>query len=156
MKRVSLLLFFVFAGHFLFAQQDTTARCPYYWTSVSNPNKTINYLFGFYFACNTEMQSSGDGTPFTSVTVAVINKSTTDLSWDNNKVCVLLKSGAVIRNYTTAATDGDYACTYKVANGVTHHQRYCFHTMFTANDVSKVWLLYGDDKTFDLDISANK
>ena len=137
--------------------QNNKKPCPYYYTRINNPTKTVNFLLGLYTTCYLDQLTASDSVPYTRIKAAIINDGTNDLKWNNYKVYILLKSGELIRNYTTAATDGDYACTYVVSNGATHHQYFCFHSTFTSDDISKVWFaLAGDDQLFDLEYADDK
>ena len=158
MKKLLFFLAAVLLCNVLLKAQNNNKPCPYYFTSISNADKTINYVFGLYVVCHLEQATSSDNTPYTRIYAAVINNSkTNDLDWDNYKVYILTKTGKLIRSYKTAATDGEYLCTYKVPQGTTHHQYFCFHYSFAAADIDKVWLvLSGDDSMFNLSYADDK
>jgi len=132
-------------------------KAGYYFTTVSNPTKVVNYIIGLYSDDNLFQKTAADSAQYTEIKGVVINNSATDLTWNNYKIYILLKSGKLIRNYTTSATSGDYACNYSVTKGVNHHQFFCFHSTFTADDISKVWLSFvTDDQLFSLNYSPGK
>ncbi len=132
---------------------------PFYYELISNDSKTTNFVFGFYPNSYSYVESK-EVDPYTSVKAAVINNSTQSLKWNNYKVVILLKNGKLIRSYTTAATDGDYACNYTVdaagAKGTTRLQYFCFHTKFTAEDIDKVFLEISDNQIFGLMYDKNE
>ncbi len=122
---------------------------PFYYELISNESKSINFVFGFYptsYAYNETKDVDG----FTSIKGAVINNSKDRLHWLDYKVNILLRSGKLLRSYTTVAKDGDYQCNYNVEGSATHYQYFCFHNKFTNDDIDKVWLVMGDDQIFGL------
>ena len=128
---------------------------PFYFEVISNDSKTIDFVFGLY-PTTYQYTEGKDVDPFTSVKVAVINSAkTNELKWNDYKVCILLKSGKLIRSYSTAAKDGDYSCNYVVPANDKHIQYYCFHTKFTSDDIDKVWLTMTDDQIFGLTYDKN-
>lgn len=137
---------------------STTAekKPSYYYAHIQNNDKTKNYLFGFYHSDNLQQLTASDNTRFTKVVAVVINEAGQDLEWHDYKVRILLKSGQLITNYNTQAASGDYACDYTIGAGQKHYQSYCFHALFTGNDISKIWLVLNDNKAFDLQYVGNK
>lgn len=128
---------------------------PFYYELINNDSKTINFVFGFYPTTYSYVENK-DVEGYTSIKSAVINNAKTSLNWENYKINVLLKSGKLIRSYSTVAKDGDYACNYTVRGSETHYQYYCFHTKFTDTDVDRVWLVMGDDQIFSLLYDKNE
>lgn len=151
MKKNLLLLGFLLLSFSSFAQ----TKNPFYYELITNDTKTINFVFGFYPTTYTYTESAGQD-PFTSIKGAVINNAKSSYEWKDYKICILLKSGKLIRSYTTVAKDGDYDCTYSAGAGQTHYQYFCFHTKFSDKDVDKVWLVMGDDQIFALVYDKNE
>ena len=128
---------------------------PFYYELISNDSKTTDFVFGFYPFTYSYVQSK-DVDPYTSVKAAVINNAKkNDLKWNDYKINILLKTGKLIRSYSTVAKDGDYACNYTVDGGTTHYQYFCFHSKFDNEDIDKVWLVLGDDQIFNLVYDKN-
>ncbi len=127
---------------------------PFYYELISNDSKTINFVFGFYPTTYSYVEGK-DVDPYTSVKAAVINNAKNSLDWNNYKIMIMLKSGKLIRSYTTVAKDGDYSCEYNVKGSETHYQYFCFHNKFTNEDIDKVWLVMGDDQIFNLMYDKN-
>lgn len=140
---------------FLSIAANAQDAVPFYYQVVSNPSKTINFVFGFYPTTYSYVEGK-DLEPYTSVKAAVINNADNSIYWNNYKIMILLKSGKLIRSYTTVAKTGDYSCEYNVKSGETHHQYYCFHKKFTNEDIDKVWLVMGDDEIFNLLYDKNE
>ena len=133
----------------------TAQKKPFFYELISNDNKTINFVFGFYPSSLTYIESK-EVESYTSIKSAVINKANDSLEWKDYKVIVLLKSGRLISSYITVAETGDYDCTYTVPGSVTHYQYYCFHTKFAEDDIARVWLVMGDDQLFSLLFDKNE
>lgn len=129
---------------------------PFYYELISNDSKTINFVFGLY--PNTYQYVEGkDVDGYTNIKAAIINNAKeNDFKWNDYKVTILLKSGKLIRSYTTVAKDGDYSCNYNIPAGATHYQYFCFHTKFSADDIDKVWLTMTDDQIFSLMYDKNE
>ncbi|OAQ41877.1 hypothetical protein A5893_01800 [Pedobacter psychrophilus] len=125
-------------------------KVSYYYTSVVSPDKTIDYVFGFYPSVSQYTETSGVK-PYTYFKAAIINQKTAK-AFDSrdDKIMILLKSGKLIRNYTTSAQTGDYAVKYSTQPGDTHVQYYCFDGRVDRNDISKVWYILGDTQIFEL------
>lgn len=128
---------------------------PFYYELISNDSKTINFVFGFYPTTYSYVEGK-DVDPYTSVKAAVINNAKGSLTWNDYKINILLKSGKLIRSYSTVAKEGDYACNYSVSGGDTRYQYFCFHTKFTNEEIDKVWLVMGDDQIFNLAYDKNE
>jgi hypothetical protein len=136
---------FLFAGPQAKAQSD-----PFFYESISNPSKTINFLIGFYYTKN-EFITRDDGTGYTKIRMAVINKEGADaFTWSDYKIYVMLKNGDLFYNYTTKAQDGELACNWTAQPGQTHIQYLCFDKAFDVNQIDRVWLGMSDNKFFDL------
>jgi hypothetical protein len=151
MKKKLLFVALVFAAFMVAAPATTKAQSdPFWYESISNPSKTINFLIGFYHTKN-EFITRDDGTGYTKVRMAVINKEGANpFQWDDYKIYVMLKNGDLFYNYTTKATDGDLACKWTVQPGSNHVQYLCFDKAFDVNQIEKVWLGMSDNKFFDL------
>jgi len=122
----------------------------YYSTIISNPDKTIDFDFGFYPKTMQYVEPAGQK-GYTVVKCAVINQKTAKpFDWRDEKVHIYLKSGKLIRNYTTKAESGDYAVKYTVQTGETRYQEYCFSHKFALEDIEKLWLVMGDNEIFEL------
>lgn len=122
----------------------------YYSTIISNPDKTIDFDFGFYPKTIQYVEPAGQK-GYTVVRCAVINQKTAKpFDWKDEKVHIYLKSGKLIRNYTTKAESGDYAVKYTVQPGETRYQEYCFSHKFALEDIEKLWLVMGDNEIFEL------
>lgn len=138
-----LCLFFI-AFTFVTAVFSQSSKS-FFYEQISNPGKTINFTFGVYHG-QLENVSKNDGTSYCKMMVAVINdKYANNFYWDDFKVYILLKSGALIYNYTTDASNGDFACKYNVPSGSTHKQYICFGKQFQASDIDKIWLCLADN-----------
>ena len=150
MKKKLFILSLVCAA-FLFATPAAKAQSdPFFYESISNPSKTINFLIGFYYTKN-EFITRDDGTGYTKVRMAVINKEGADpFKWSDYKIYVMLKNGDLFYNYTTKAQDGELACTWTVQPGQNHVQYVCFDKAFDVNQIERVWLGMSDNKFFDL------
>lgn len=151
MKKKLLFVALVFAAFLVAAPATTKAQNdPFWYESISNPSKTINFLIGFYHTKN-EYITRDDGTGYTKVRMAVINKEGANpFQWDDYKIYIMLKNGELFYNYTTKATDGDLACRWTVQPGSNHVQYVCFDKAFDVNQIEKVWLGMSDNKFFDL------
>ena len=134
---------------------DAQKKNPFYYELISNDSKTTNFVFGFYPTTYT-FEETKDVEGFTHIKGAVINNATGSLSWNDYKINILLKSGKLLRSYSTVAKDGDFACNYSVKGSETHYQYFCFHNKFTNNDIDKVWLVLGDDQIFSLLYDKNE
>jgi hypothetical protein len=149
---LALLVLLAFGAN---AQSGSTKKNPFYYELISNDSKTTNFVFGFYPTTYT-WEESKDVEGFLHIKAAVINNASGALEWNNYKINILLKSGKLLRSYTTVAKDGDFACNYTVKGSTTHYQYFCFHTKFTADDIDKVWLVLGDDQIFNLLYDKNE
>lgn len=133
-------------------------KVPFFYESISNPEKTIDYAFGVY-PTRSEYIRNSNGGGYTKMRVAVINYSKQDLKWNDYKVYILLKNGDLFYNYTTAAKEGELACNYVVKPNETHIQYVCFEKDFDINQIDRVYLSLLDNKFFPLiynDGSASK
>ncbi|WP_461789829.1 hypothetical protein [Pedobacter sp.] len=143
MLSVALMLFLATATSY-------AQKIVYYSTVISNPDKTIDFDFGFYPKTMQYVEPAGQK-GYTVVRCAVINQKTAKaFDWKDDKVHIYLKSGKLIRNYTTKAETGDYAVRYSVQPGETHYQEYCFSHKFTLEDIEKIWIVMGDNEIFEL------
>jgi hypothetical protein len=154
-KKQLILLTLVLLSFGATAQTDKAKKNPFYYELISNESKTTNFVFGFYPTTYT-WEESKDVEGFIHIKAAVINNAKGALDWSNYKINILLKSGKLLRSYTTVAKDGDFACNYTVKGNETHYQYFCFHTKFTAEDIDKVWLVLGDDQIFSLVYDKNE
>jgi hypothetical protein len=126
------------------------AQTKYFYTTVSSPDKTIDYLFGFY-PSTASYTESASVKPYTSIKAALINqKGAKDFTSKNDKIMILLKSGKLIRSYTTQAKEGDFAVEYTTKPGETHAQYYCFSGKVDINDIDRVWYILSDTQIFEL------
>lgn len=131
-------------------------KTTYYYTTVISPDKTIDYVFGFYPSVSQYTEANGVK-PYTSVKAALINQKTAKtFESKDDKIMILLKNGQLIRNYTTGATSGDYAVKYTTQPGETHIQYYCFDGKVNMNDISRIWYILGDTQIFELIFSESK
>lgn len=144
-KLFTIALLFAIIGVNAYAQ-----KIVYYSTVISTPDKTIDFDFGFY-PKTMQYVEPADGKGYTVIRCAVINqKAAKPFEWRDEKVNIYLKSGKLIRNYTTRAESGDYAVRYTVDPGVTRYQEYCFSHKFAVDEIEKVWLVMGDNQIFEL------
>jgi|APLak6261694202_1056214.scaffolds.fasta_scaffold04204_2 hypothetical protein len=128
----------------------------YYYESISNPSKTINFLIGVYVNKN-EYITRDDGTGYTKIRMAVINQEGANtLKWNDYKIYIKLKNNDLFYSYTTKAEDGDLACTWSVEPGKNHIQYVCFDKAFDIEQIDMVWLGMSDNKFFDLVRSDKK
>ena len=129
---------------------------PYYYQTINNGDKSVDFVFGFYPATLQYFESK-EFPAYTSVRSAIFNKSAKQsLKWNDFRVDVLLKSGNLIRNYAPFSKEGIYGCTYTVPADSTHYQVFCFHTKFIESDIDKVWLQMSDDEIFGLTYDKNE
>jgi hypothetical protein len=141
---------------FMFIAQFANAGSPFYYESISNPLKTIDYVFGFYHTIYS-VSTASDNKEYVAITGAVINNADYELKWGNYYVAVLLKNGSLVFNYKTAATSGDYANFFTVAAKKTQFTKFCFHTVFKPDDIQAVFIFDKDNmKTFSLAYSKNE
>lgn len=127
-----------------------SSQTKYFYTTVASPDKTINYLFGFYPSTATYTESA-TVKPYTSIKAALINqKGASDFSSNDDKIMILLKNGKLIRNYTTTAKDGDYAVKYTTKPEETHVQYYCFSGKVEVSEIDRIWYILSDNQIFEL------
>ncbi len=139
-----------------FVAYTQQVKQPYYYQSVNNQDKTIDFVFGLYPATINYYESK-DFPPYTAIRTAVFNKSKKDtLKWNNFKVDILLKSGQLISNYIPFSKENAYICTYKVIADSTHYQYFCFHTKFSNGDIDRAWLQISEDEIFSLNYEKNE
>jgi hypothetical protein len=131
----------------LFAMQTHAQQTGEYYLGVfSNTTNTIKFTMGVYPNSINHSKKS-DGMLYTVMSVALVNNEKAEpIEWNDFKIYILLKNGTLIYNFLTTATTGDYACKYQVAPGTTHMQYYCFDKIFSASDIDKVWLHFGDSQ----------
>lgn len=128
----------------------------YYYESISNPSKTINFLIGVYVTKN-EFITRDDGTGYTKIRMAVINQEGANtFKWSDYKIYIKLKNNDLFYNYTTQAKDGDLSCNWSVEPGQNHIQYICFDKAFDISQIDMVWLGMSDNKFFDLVRSDKK
>lgn len=150
MKRNLILLISVF-----FITSGVFAGQPFYYEVISNSSKTIDYTFGFYVNDYTISKASDDK-EYVAFSGAVINNSTSNLDWNNYFVIVRTKDGKLNFNYLTAATSGDYDCTFVCSGKETRMTKFCFHDIFKPSDVESVYLFdKSNNKAFQLMYSKN-
>ncbi|HEX4957987.1 MAG TPA: hypothetical protein VFV46_07395 [Lacibacter sp.] len=151
MKKNILLLSLLCAFFLMAVPNKVKAQNdPFYYESISNPSKTINFLVGVYYTKN-EYITRDDGTGYTKMRIAVINKEGADpFTWSDYKIYIMLKNGDLFYNYTTKAEDGELACKWTVQPGQNHIQYVCFDKAFDVNQIDRVWLGMSDNKFFDL------
>lgn len=126
------------------------SQTKYFYTTVASQDKTTNYLFGFYPSTATYTESA-TVKAYTSIKAVVINqKGAADFNSNDDKVMILLKSGKLIRNYTTNAKEGDYTVKYTTKPEETHVQYYCFSGKVDTTDIDRVWYVLGDNQIFEL------
>lgn len=144
MKTIGVL-FLTFFILFTGVQQACAQQTNEYYLGVfSNSTSTIKFTMGAYPHSINHSKKS-DGAVFTVMSVALVNNEKADpIEWNDFKIYILLKDGTLIYNFLTTATTGEYACKYQVAPGTTHMQYYCFDKIFSAADIDKVWLHFGD------------
>ncbi len=156
--KLKFLFLALICGAFL-TVAPTTAKAQtdyYYYESISNPSKTINFLIGLYVTKN-EFITRDDGTGYTKIRMAVINQEGAEpFKWSDYKVYIKLKNNDMFYNYTTQAKDGDLSCNWTVQAGQNHVQYVCFDKAFDINQIDMVWLGMSDNKFFDLVRSDKK
>lgn len=134
----------------LFVSMAQAQKIVYYSTMINTPDKTIDFDFGFYPRTIQYVEPAGQK-GYTVVRCAMINQKTAKpFDWKDEKVHIYLKSGKLIRNYTTKAESGEYAVKYTVQPGETRYQEYCFSHKFALDDIEKIWLVMGDNEIFEL------
>jgi hypothetical protein len=146
MKKMRVLLlscFLLFIGAMQGYAQQTSE---YYLGVFSNSTNTIKFTMGAY-PNSINHGKKNDGSLYTVMTVALVNNEKAEpIEWNDFKIYILLKDGTLLYNFLTTATTGEYACKYQVAPGTTHMQYYCFDKIFSATDIDKVWLHFGDSQ----------
>ncbi|WP_018344709.1 hypothetical protein [Cytophaga aurantiaca] len=126
----------------VFAQQTNE----YYLGVFSNTTGTIKFTMGVY-PSSINQSKKNDGTLYSVMSVALVNNEKAEpIEWNDFKIYILLKDGTLVYNFLTTATTGEYACKYQVAPGTTHMQYYCYDKIFSATDIEKVWLHFGDSQ----------
>lgn len=158
MKQKLLFLALICGAFLTLAPATSKAQSSdyYYYESISNPSKTINFLIGVYVTKN-EFITRDDGTGYTKIRMAVINQEGADpFKWSDYKVYIKLKNNDMFYNYTTQAKDGDLACNWTVQPGQNHIQYICFDKAFDINQIDMIWLGMSDNKFFDLVRSDKK
>jgi hypothetical protein len=136
---IACVILFMVAGNAC-AQQVNE----YYLGVFSNTTSTIKFTMGAYPHSINHSKKS-DGSLYTVMRVALVNNEKADpIEWNDFKIYILLKDGTLVYNFLTTATSGEYACKYQVAPGTTHMQYYCYDKIFSASDIDKVWLHFGD------------
>lgn len=143
MKRktiVLLIVLFIGGLYFLPAQEESES---YYYESIANPNKTLNFVFGFYAEKFAWFESKSSS--YTSIPGAVINQpGAQPLVWKDFKVFIMLKDGTLFNSYTTVAETGKFACQYTVQPEEKHYQTFNFHNKFKPQQILHVWLKLTD------------
>lgn len=157
MKKKLLLLSVICVFILMAAPGSVKAQSDYYYyESISNPSKTINFLIGVYVNKN-EFITRDDGTGYTKIRMAVINQEGANtLKWSDYKIYIKLKNNDMFYNYTTKAEDGELACTWSVEAGKNHIQYICFDKAFDIGQIDMIWLGMSDNKFFDLVRSDKK
>ena len=157
MKKKLLLLTLICVAAIMAAPVTAKAQSDYYYyESISNPSKTINFLIGVYVNKN-EFITRDDGTGYTKIRMAVINQEGANtLKWNDYKIYIKLKNNDLFYSYTTKAEDGDLACTWSVEAGKNHIQYVCFDKAFDTEQIDMIWLGMSDNKFFDLVRSDKK
>jgi len=130
--------------------------CPFYFTVLSNNDKTVNYNVGVYHVCHIDHLSANDGSPCTRIRAGIINNASGNLEWKDYKVRIQLKSGKHYDSYATLEANGDTAGNHTIAAGQSYYPYYCFHAPFSSDDIDKMWLVLNDEKTFELTYSNDK
>ena len=148
-------VFFAVCFSVLSVTAMSQTKNPFFYEEISNDSKSTNFVFGFYPSSYQYIEDP-KVQAYATIKSAVINNSADSLKWNNYKLLILLKSGKLIRSYTTVAESGDYACNYTVTGSTTHYQYYCFHSKFIKEDIDKVWLVMGDDQIFPLIYDKNE
>ena len=134
MKTKTMFLFCVLA-----ITQLVKAEDPFYYESISNPGKTIDYVIGFY-SSDYSISKASDDKEYVAYSAAIINNSTTSLKWSDYYMIVRKKDGDLVFSYETAATSGPYACSFEVAGSETHKMKFCFHNVFKSDEIQDVYL----------------
>lgn len=146
MKKLMVILAFFMVAISTYAQEKKDL---FYYESISNPSKTINFVIGFYPSFYSYDASINNNDGASTVKMAIINKSSDDYVWKNYRIIIQLSTGETYTNYTTSTTEGQYSCKYIVAGNETHYQYLCFHKQFDPKKITKVFLLI-DDAIFEL------
>ena len=132
------------------------SQTQYFYTVIANPSKTINYDFGFYPSVMSYVEAEGVA-PYTKIKAGVFNREgALPFESKDDKVMILLKSGKLIRNYTTKATEGDFAVNYTTQPGDKHIQYYCFAGKVSREDIDRVWYILSDNQIFELKSAVTK
>lgn len=157
MKQKLFFLALICGAFLTLAPTTAKAQADYYfYESISNPSKTINFLIGVYVTKN-EFITRDDGTGYTKMRMAVINQEGAEpFKWTDYKIYIKLKNNDMFYNYTTQAKDGDLACNWTVQAGQNHVQYVCFDKAFDINQIDMIWLGMSDNKFFDLVRSDKK
>ncbi len=124
---------------FLIVISGLKASDPFYYELISNPDKTINYVIGFYTS-DYSIGRATDNKDYVIYKETVINHSKESLNWNNYYAIVLTKKGDLIFSYKTAAKEGEYASSLIVLPSETHHFWFAFHEVFKPEDIQSVYL----------------
>ncbi len=136
-KKVLLLILLVVIVSFGFGVDS------YYYSTISTPNKAINFTIGIYHTNFVWNETAKSG--YTVIPSAIINnKNAQPLKWNDYKIYIMLKDGTLFHSYTTVAKTGKFACNYVVKPGETHYQHFTFSKKFRAEDIANVWLKLTD------------
>lgn len=143
-------------ANIMFLGQFVQAGSPFYYELISTPDKSINYVFGFYHTMYA-ISTASDNKEYVAVSGAVINNADYSLNWENYHVAVLLKNGKLVFNYLTAAQSGEYDNTFTVDAKKTQFTKFCFHTIFKPDEIQSVFLFdKANMKAFNLAYSTNE
>jgi hypothetical protein len=142
MKRILLLTLALFAFvSFSEAQKAFKKGMAVYVNSISNPDKTINFIIGVYPATYDETDN------YSTLLMRVLNQSSEKLEWDDYKIIIQLKDGTTITNYKTKAESGQFACNYTIkGDGGFNDQQLCFEEKFKVSKIDKIWVKIGEKK----------
>jgi hypothetical protein len=146
MKKLGVIMIMGFSILFAKAGFSQTANDAVYLETISTPDKSMDFIAGVY--PNTYYYNvSGD---YSTLTLKVLNNSSTSLGWNDYKVYILLKDGTLFYNYKTKAESGEYSCVYTVPTGTANSQSVAFSGKFDIHDISSVYLSFSDSKFFNL------
>ncbi len=146
MKKLMVILAFFMVAISSYAQEKKDL---FYYESISNPSKTVNFVIGFYPSFYSFDATINNNEGASTVKMAIINNSSDDYVWKNYRIIVQLSTGETFTNYTTSTAEGQYSCKYIVAGKETHYQYLCFHKQFDPKKITKVFLMI-DDAIFEL------
>ena len=135
--KLFIFIFFIFILSGLYSKK---AQEPYYWESISTPNKTLNFSIIVFHQDYEWTESKTDGN-YSTITLSVKNKNKDkQLEWKNYTIYLQLKDNTLLHNYKTVAKTGRFANNYKVEPDKIRYQNLCYAKKFNPDDIKRVYI----------------